>query len=315
MHSGPETEHFCTLFDSGYLPQGLALHATLLQHEPQAMLWVLCIDDAAHDALVALALPQVQPLRLSEVETPELLAVKPGRSRGEYCWTLTSFLIGHVLKIAPACTRATYLDADLYFLRSPSLLFQELDESGKSALITEHDYLPQYDESRNSGRFCVQFMPFRNDPAGWKVLGWWQARCLEWCYNRIESGRFGDQMYLDAWPELFKAEVHVLARNEYCQAPWNAGKHDPSQAVFYHMHRLRIFHPARVRLWLDFRIPARVRTEVYATYARQLSQACTRLRASGVEVRFSAAPELDSPRKKLGALVRRLMGTEAWAQL
>ena len=84
-------EHFVTLFDSLFLPQGLALHASMQRKLPNYRLWVLCVDDLAHDLLTKLALPNVSLIRLSSVETPELLAVKPGRGKGEYCWTLTPF--------------------------------------------------------------------------------------------------------------------------------------------------------------------------------------------------------------------------------
>ena len=84
-------EHYVTLFDSLFLPQGLALHASMERHAAPYTLWVLCIDDAAHEVLTSLRLPNLKLLALSQLETPELLAIKPGRSRGEYCWTLTPF--------------------------------------------------------------------------------------------------------------------------------------------------------------------------------------------------------------------------------
>ena len=58
-----EPEHFVTLFDSGFLPQGLALHASMLRHLPSFCLWVLCVDDRAHELLTRLALPHCRPLR------------------------------------------------------------------------------------------------------------------------------------------------------------------------------------------------------------------------------------------------------------
>ncbi len=80
-------EHFVTLFDSLFLPQGLALHMSMERHAGNYTLWILCIDDAVNDVLTKIKLPNVQLLKLSLLETEELKQVKQGRSSGEYCWT------------------------------------------------------------------------------------------------------------------------------------------------------------------------------------------------------------------------------------
>ena len=84
-------EHYVTLFDSFFLPQGLALHRSMERHVSPYTLWILCVDDKAHEVLSLLSLPNVRLLKLSDLETPDLLRVKPARSIAEYCWTLTPF--------------------------------------------------------------------------------------------------------------------------------------------------------------------------------------------------------------------------------
>jgi hypothetical protein len=84
-------EHFVTLFDSLFLPQGLALQMSMERHLKEYTLWILCVDDKAHDVLTKLNLSNVRLLQLSKLETPELLRIKPSRTKGEYCWTLTPF--------------------------------------------------------------------------------------------------------------------------------------------------------------------------------------------------------------------------------
>src|ERR1700693_2261852 len=84
-------EHYVTYFDSLFLPQGLALHMSMQRHAGEYTLWILCVDDNAHNILENLDLPNVRLLQLSKLETEDLRAVKPTRSKGEYCWTLTPF--------------------------------------------------------------------------------------------------------------------------------------------------------------------------------------------------------------------------------
>src|SRR5512146_2759101 len=243
-----DVEHFVTLFDNNFLPVGLCLHASLLEHGQPFHLWILCMDDLVEQNLHRLALPHVSLIPLREVEDVRLLAVKPTRSRGEYCWTLTPFTPQFVFDRDPQVRRITYLDADMFFFSSPRSLLEEFEQSGKHVLITEHAYDPRYERfgrARRGGRFCVQFITFRRSPEAGKVMRWWQERCMEWCYARVEAGKFGDQKYLDQWPALFGAEVHILSQKEKTLAPWNVAYyeklgHGKLSPVFYHFHGLRI---------------------------------------------------------------------------
>ena len=71
----------------------------------------------------------------------------------------------------------------------------------------------------------MQFMLFKNTEGGLKVLNWWRDCCLEWCYNRHEDGKFGDQKYLDDWTTRFK-NIHVLRNLGGGLAPWNVQQYD-----------------------------------------------------------------------------------------
>ncbi len=140
-------EHFVTLFDLLFLPQGLVLHRSMERHAGNYTLWILCMDDEVHEILSLMKLPNVQLLQLSLVETKELKRVKPERTVGEYCWTVKPFALKFVFDSDISVKRVTYLDADLWFRKSPAPIFQEFDNSGKDVLITDHAYSPEYDLS------------------------------------------------------------------------------------------------------------------------------------------------------------------------
>jgi hypothetical protein len=286
-------EHYVTLFDSLFLPQGLALHASMQRRLRGFRLWVLCVDDAAHEVLTKLALPDVSLIRLSAVETPELAAVKPGRSKGEYCWTLTPFAPRFVFEADAAVQRVTYLDADLWFLKDAAPILAEFDASGAGALITDHAYAPEFDQSDRSGQYCVQFMTFHREH-GEPVRKWWEERCVEWCFARFEGERFGDQKYLNDWPARFGNRVHVLARQEMAQAPWNSTRFPYSQAVFFHFQSLRLLPGRRIDLGLIYPLNEPLRRNVYAPYVADLKAAIAALQGIGFEARPQGA--------KIGAL-------------
>lgn len=255
MNSHSPIEHFVTLFDSKFLPMGMTLHASLMRHGQPFHLWIICMDELVEGQLERISLPHVTLIPLRGVETRELLEVKPGRSSQEYCWTLTPFTFQAVFDRDSSVERVTYLDADLFFFAAPHILLSELDVAEKHVLITEHAYAPEHAYFLSlSGRFCVQFLTFRRTTEAAKVMRWWQERCLEWCFDVFEDDRFGDQKYLDVWPELFAEEVHIVRQTEKTLAPWNVtyfektvcGALDP---VFYHFQGLRIINPREVQLY------------------------------------------------------------------
>ncbi len=129
-NAGVRREHFVTLFDDSFLPIGLALYQSLVARARPFRLWVVAIDNDVEQHLAELALPDLAVIPLPSIETPELLAVKSGRSRAEYCWTLTPFTAKAVFDRDPTALRATYVDADVFFLADPRVLLDELDLVG-----------------------------------------------------------------------------------------------------------------------------------------------------------------------------------------
>lgn len=286
MNSTIPVEHYVTLFDSNFLPMGLTLHSSMVTHCCPFHLWIICMDDLVEEQLARIALPHVTLLPLKSVETQELLEVKPERSRGEYCWTFTPFCFQSVFDQDEKIERITYLDSDLFFFNNPMILFNELDSVGKDILITEHAYAPEYEYYLNlSGRFCVQFMTFRRTAAAAKVMQWWQERCLEWCFERHEEGKFGDQKYLDAWPELFTNEVHIVKQTEKTLAPWNVKffekLHGRLNPAFYHFQGFRIISQNEVRLYGGYEIGS-LGSQLYERYLEAIRASVRTMKESGI---------------------------------
>jgi hypothetical protein len=304
--------HFVTVFDSCFVPQGLALYESLVRHASPVMLWVVCMDDKAFQILDRLALKDLQPIPLHTIETPELLSIKRGRTLVEYCWTLTPLTLKAVFDRDSSAERVTYVDADLWFLKSPEGVFEEFKASNKSVLITEHAYDAANDRSRSSGRFCVQFITFVRG-RGEIVRSWWQDRCLEWCFARRETGKYGDQKYLDDWPERFGDHVHVLSQSHPFLAPWNTGRFHYSQGVAWHFHGLRLLGNGDVLLHPGYSLPAEVERKIYQPYLEMLRSAVSMIgepvnQPSSMKFSYRIPPWIRSAaRRALGAL-----GMSSW---
>lgn len=273
--------HYVTLFDSNYLTRGLVLYRSLLRHAGNFRLWIICFDTHTYKLLHALNLAHVETIPLEEFEDDELLRVKPSRTLQEYCWTSTPSVIRYVLKQNPAIDTLTYLDADLMFFASPEPIFKEAQEA--SILLTEHRYHPQFDSSAERGIYNIQCMMFHRDSDGLNALEWWRKRCLEWCFARVEDGKFGDQKYLDDWPERFSG-VHILKHIGAGLAPWNVGNYRLQQVdeqiyvedtplIFYHFHNFKLYFNHIAYLYSAFPLTSNLREWIYRPYILEIQRA------------------------------------------
>ncbi|CAM4392787.1 hypothetical protein SAMN06265348_11567 [Pedobacter westerhofensis] len=241
--------NFCTLFNTTYLSRGLAMYNSLKQQCQDFHLYIFAFDSNSYELLSKMELEHATIISLFAFENPRLLAVKDERTAGEYCWTCASSTIKYCIE-EYRLDHCTYVDADLLFFSDPAVLVEEM--GGKSVLITEHRYTPAYDQTSTSGLYCVQFTTFKNTKEGMEVLNWWVDACIDWCFNRFEDNKFGDQKYLDDWTTRF-ACVHVLANLGGGVAPWNVQQYDfvgsskqtrgtelssgqKFDLVFYHFH-------------------------------------------------------------------------------
>lgn len=237
--------NFCTYFDSYYMLKGLGLYTSLERVSDDFHLFVMAFDQECFDKLKSLNLKHMTVELLSTIETPELLAVKPTRSRGEYCWTCGPSAIYHFLTKYELDT-ITYLDSDLMFMTDPSVVFQEVGNS--SVAITEQGIGDK--EARTYGKYCVQYMTFRNDKDGLGALTWWRDSCIEWCFQKLEATRYADQKYLDEFPRRWD-NVHVIENLGVGIAPWNMHRYEYKDHsftylgkeypfVFFHFHGVKV---------------------------------------------------------------------------
>ncbi len=269
--------NFCTLFDSNYLYKGLALYQSLCDVNVEFHIYVVAFDDECYLTLKKLNLDKLTVISLSEFETEELLAVKNSRNRAEYCWTSGPSVIYHFM-MQYQLSSCTYLDADLMFYSSPKPIFDEIGKD--SVAITEH-FTEVVDEL--AGRFCVQFVYFKNDASGMEALIWWKDECINWCYSRFEDGKYGDQKYLDYFPEKF-SNVCILKNRGAGVAQWNVFQYDFSKfgkilykgdfldIIFFHYHgtKIDLINDILILKTITYDLEPNVEKNIYIPYLELL---------------------------------------------
>jgi len=268
--------NFCTLFNVNYLAKGLALYESLVKTSPQFHLYIFAFDDLSQQILTEKKLAKATIIPLGEFENEQLLAVKADRTKGEFCFTCTPFTVKYCIETF-GLDHCTYVDADLYFYNDPTELIVSMGDN--SVLITPHNYHYLYDQSAVAGIYCVQFLCFKNTAEGMKVLNWWAAACIKWCYYRFEDGKMGDQKYLDSWPYMFDG-VQICRSPGAGMAPWNALSFDlkiegnrmcigDGILYFYHFHGLNYLSN---QTWYigGYQIPQITMEKIYKPYIKRL---------------------------------------------
>jgi hypothetical protein len=114
--------------------------------------------------------------------------------------------------------RITYIDGDLYFYTLPRPVLNELGEA--SVAISPHRFSFEFRNHYVFGRFNVAWLTYRRCAEALDCLNTYKADCTAWCYDRVEDGRFGDQKYLDAWPEHYPS-LKIIEHKGFNLANWN----------------------------------------------------------------------------------------------
>jgi lipopolysaccharide biosynthesis glycosyltransferase len=237
--------YFSTYFDINYLPRALCMLDSLEQHCESFMIYTLCLDDICLERMKKLGRPYVVPIGLAELEAAvtALAPLKNERTSLEYYYTCGPAFLYFLMERYSEIDLLTYLDADLYFLSDPLVLFDQFEKY--SIGVVPH-HMPGFRKVTSQGKYNVGWINFRRDANGLACLSWWRDRCIEWCFERYEDGKYADQLYLDQWPKLFEGFYEFTCHGANVGA-WNVGDYqialrsqqvyvDEDPLIFYHFH-------------------------------------------------------------------------------
>jgi hypothetical protein len=283
----------CTLFDSNFLVQGLALIESVESNSTCNIYWtVLALDDLSYSTLKSMSKSNMKVIHIDKFEDLELQALKPTRAWKEFCWTSAACLLNYCLSESPLGGRVAYIDADCYFFEDIYELLTPL-ESGSEIAIHEHRFSRDRMSSlEKSGRFNVGLVAGLNKSEFKACVSRWRSQVLNRCDVNDVEGRCGDQTYLNEWPGLYKS-LHVLEYPGAGLAPWNIKNYkvtiingtlkvDLKPIYFYHFSALEfiyfskvftIFVPAAGYLNMD-----RYEQVIYSRYMKHLMQISSAIR-------------------------------------
>lgn len=271
--------HFCTYFDSHYIDNGIALYRSLDRHCDEFALHIMTLDDKAYRIMDQMNLPKSSLIHFETLEEwdSDLVAVRNTRPRVQYYFTMTPILPLYLLEEV-GMDRISYFGSDLYFYSSPGLLVEMMNDA--SVVVHTHRHDSGYDAK--GGRFNADFVSFKNSPIGIECLETWRENCLEWCYGRLEDGKWSCQGYLRWWPEMYD-DLKIIDHPGVGLARWNRNRHsltlegnevrvDGEPLIFYHFSNLQRMS---FRLWKPpiTNMSSIEQTRLYEPYIRELMNA------------------------------------------
>jgi len=303
---------FVTLFNYKYLAHGLMMYHSLVRHVPKFKLYVFAFDKRTNDYLKEKNFKNIILVSFQDFEDDKLLKVKKNRTLTEYFWTCSGSTILYLFK-KKKIDSCIYLDADLFFYDNPEKIINKIEN--ESCMITRHNYAKEYDQSKTNGKFCVQFMYFKNNKFGNKILNKWRQDCLKWCFNKIEDGKFGDQKYLDIWPVKYKNNINICSELGAGLAPWNSKdyqftknkkkievenieKNKKINFFFYHFHGLKFYSKFLIHLG-SYKISNSCYEIIYKNYIKDYLKIFKNLENNKIFKNISLYSNLDQGKFKI----------------
>lgn len=267
------------------MAQGLALYDSLKRHTPRFKLWVLCVDDTSYNLLNNMNLTNVTLVSLENIRNKKLAKIQQERQIHEFCWTLKAVLLTYLMKKYSNLNSILYMDADLFFFKDVRVIYNEW--GGHSIFLTKLGL--GHRSEQKSGKYSAGLIGFKRDSTGLKCLSLWRQKCLKWCYDLRQNGRWGDQKYLDAWPRMFSG-VKISQNKGINAGPWNIRKgsivhakdnpiyFDNMELVCYHFSGFKIINETEFELCNRKMLPPKAKS-IYSAYEEEIVNTISKIKS------------------------------------
>ena len=313
-----------TIFDKNYIVRTLAFYDALCKVEKECIFWFACMDQETKHIMSILDLPRVKLFTIEDMGDTELLGTKSGRSYAEFVFTSKSAAMHYVMNKIPDGDALVFSDNDVIYFSSPKNILNRIASLGKSIAIVPHRF-PKEKEYMNErvGRYNAGLVYFIAGENSRLCIRDWRKECVNWCYLKYENGRFGDQLYMNAWPEKYTGVYEIPDKGvnvgSWSLSNWKVSKKegifyiDESLLVCYHYHRIKFYIDGNTVKPLPIYI---FHDELYQAYTAMLQYAWDKMHAieKNWPYGFIEKPGiLRLWKQRVTRLVRKIKGTQTVA--
>ncbi|MBU6431441.1 MAG: hypothetical protein KGJ58_02865 [Patescibacteria group bacterium] len=244
--------NIATIFDRNYLIRALAFHEAISKFKNEYVFWFLCLDKDTKEILEKLSLNNVIAMSVEEIGDEELLKTRSSRSTGEFAFTSKPSWINYIFNKIKDGDTLIYADNDIIYFAPPENILERMIKNGHSIGVTPHKFSEKKDwMNEKIGKYNAGLIYFISDQNSRLCVNEWRKQCIDWCYLKYDNGRFGDQLYMNKWPEKYKG-IYEIPDKGVNLGSWNIYNFkiterggnffvDEEPLVCYHFHRIKFY--------------------------------------------------------------------------
>ena len=220
-------------------------------HSKEKVYWnILALDHETHNLLESLKKPNLRIWLERDISSVDLFDLKLKRTYVEYCWSLASILLDFQIKNSIYQSQLVYVDADIFFYGDINKSLEVLKEG--NIAIHEHRFSSKPEvNAKKVGRFNVGIIAGNYSIEFNKCIEEWKLKVIDECVLDTNSGKCGDQHYLNDWPDKFSG-LRIMKSNGDGAGVWNLKNTklhlesdkiflDQDELIFFHFHGLKIY--------------------------------------------------------------------------
>lgn len=244
----PRNLVFYTFFSEGYLPHAHVLLSSIYERYPNVRIIACTLDQGAMQ--IVEHFPNLEIFSFQEVleKDRSLSKVLVDRGGASAIFSSAASIALEALSQIKSDEILFYLDADTALLSGVELILEELEDSHVGLFPHRFSGLLEPLLKRygvyNAGAFLI-----RNSDFGKLFLSNWRELCIDWCEDKLDSGRYSNQGYLGELAIKYPSGVKSLWNSAGNVAPWNSGLgsievknktmlYRGEQICFFHFHGL-----------------------------------------------------------------------------
>ena len=148
---------------------------------------------------------------------------------------------------------------------------KEFKLSGKDIFIQEHGFHKTFEKKSENGKFCVQFLTFKNNFFAKSILNEWLNMCIKSTSIDYKKGIVGDQKYFDELILKYPENFCISKKLSFFQAPWTLDRFEVKDVGLYHFHTLRV-NKRGVRLYSGYNLDQKIIQNIYLPYLNEIKK-------------------------------------------